>query len=233
MKVGIVTVPYITTDSLRDYASGSLASLQSEEHELYHIAVVNAWRDSDARALEHYYDKIILNDQNILARAWNIGIEHALQEGCDYVICPNLDIIAHPQCIDNLVACAEENPDGVIWCATQCDDKEGLLTKVPHKSVSTTLQRYSFSFYMVNDRLFKEVKKFNEIFKPCYFEDWEMILYCHYRKKPIYRTNHALFFHYVSRTKHASTENTETVNEFFTRNEKIYNKIEQMITAKI
>jgi len=233
MKIGLVTVPYITNDNHLAYAVESLNSLITKKHELYTVGVVNRWRESDYYRLQNYYKKIIYNDENILARAWNKGIAHCLEQGCDYVIVPNLDIIAHPDCIDNLVDCAVKNPDGVVWCATQHNIKWNIQSVEPEDTVSHEMERYSFSFYMVNDKLFRLVKRFSEEFKPCYFEDWEMILYIKFMKQKIYRTTNSLFFHYGNRTREEDSEVLQMVNEGFARNQELYNKIEAEIVSKI
>jgi GT2 family glycosyltransferase len=231
MRVAIVTVPFISNDKLLNYAIESLESFKSVHHDLFNIAVVNKWRESDVSALAKYYGHVIINDQNILGRAWNLGADYALTNGFDYIVIPNLDVIAHPELIDRLVDCAMRLPDGVVWCATETKDRQVVTLMPPGTTTTESLQTYSFSFFMINAKLFNQVARFDEQFIPCYFEDWAMILRAKVKGAKIYRAEDALFFHYENRTRESDSDALQNVNANFVANQAKFEQLKKELQA--
>jgi GT2 family glycosyltransferase len=112
MKIGIVTVPYIVSDTQKQLAQESYETF-TLTHQTYRVAVVNKCREEDKPFLIKQNDAIIYNDQNILSRAWNMGIKACVDEGCEYIFVPNLDIVVHD--LDKLIEFAINNDDAVMW----------------------------------------------------------------------------------------------------------------------
>src|SRR5690606_13246091 len=120
MKVAAVMVPFFRAAGHRRWAEDVVRSLRTR-YELDRIAVVNALRDQtdDEQWVRQAFDHVIMNDRNVLARAWNRGICCAFERGADYALVMNMDVVLHSSCIDNLCAAAREDGDPVMWSATR------------------------------------------------------------------------------------------------------------------
>lgn len=111
MKIAVLTIPFIKTQSHMDLMVASFNSFYSDKHELVHYGVVNSCRPEDMEYLFSKYYFLAFNSENCLARAWNIGIRQAIADKCDYILIPNLDVIFKQMTIDNLVDFAEEHKE--------------------------------------------------------------------------------------------------------------------------
>ncbi|MFM1847762.1 MAG: hypothetical protein RL417_1236 [Pseudomonadota bacterium] len=171
MKVALLVTPFFLSDRHVRIATETIASIKCS-HDLLTIAVVNAARSEKDLAIVRSHFKIIeMNDRNVLARAWNRGIRRALSEGARYVIVSNLDLVFHPYCLDNLVACAVENPEPLVWCASRWNDRSTFpRAKLERRVVPGA----DWSCFMVDHRLFEQVGEFDERFEPAYLEDEDM-----------------------------------------------------------
>lgn len=171
MKIGIGYAAYITNDRLMEFARGTLNSMVSQEHELvFHASVTKYTDDLYPEGLSEWGDVGIMPENNV-SMGWNRAIGRLIEKGCDYVIVPNLDVVAKSNCIDNLVAYAESNRDTIlVWTATQWNDPDiEAATEEPGHNPHP-----HFSFFMVDNRLFEEVGEFDENFRPAYNEDLDM-----------------------------------------------------------
>ncbi|MFQ5864019.1 MAG: glycosyltransferase family 2 protein [bacterium] len=90
-----------------------LRSLEKVAYPNFRICLVdNASSDGTIEAVrEHFPDvKIIINSENLrFARGNNIGLQHALEHGADYVLLLNNDTIVDPLLLQELVNVAESN----------------------------------------------------------------------------------------------------------------------------
>jgi hypothetical protein len=111
MKIGIAYPIYCSNDIHFDFARQTLESIQSKEHELLFCGVINFTSKSDYDNYFRSKGTVLSNPENNVSMAWNRGIKTLLEQGCDYVIVPNLDIVFKSDCIDKLVACAEATKD--------------------------------------------------------------------------------------------------------------------------
>lgn len=168
MKIGVAYVAYLSGETLLELAVQSLESISSEEHELVFSGWLNkpipeSWR----RQLEPFgpvYD----NDENCLARGWNRGINDLLDQGCDYVFVPNVDIEVRDDSLDNLVRAAEAKPDYLLWTMSTWADRASLDRAV----LDDHWMPYpDFSAFMIDRRCWDLVGEFDENFKPAYDED--------------------------------------------------------------
>lgn len=131
------------------------------------LPVFNAFNDA-VEALLHVHSSIHIWTPYImpqwktnwpLAKAWNVGITEAFEEGNDYVLVINDDAFVKRDTADKLVATLEINPD--LY----------LLSAVEHLGDTAT----HFSCFMVAPKLFDRVGTFDENFNPIYFEDNDYI----------------------------------------------------------
>lgn len=170
-KIAIVAVPFILSDRHMRLADEMVRSITSR-HEITTIAVVNHVRsDAELSIVKNWFSVVELNDQNILSRAWNKGIRIALQSGARYIIVANLDLIFHPLCIDNLVVCAEKNPDAFVWSPSRWTDSASFeRAKISPREVPGA----DWSCFMIDRRLPDVVGEFDEGYIPAYLEDEDM-----------------------------------------------------------
>jgi GT2 family glycosyltransferase len=172
VKIALVAVPFFLADRHVSIAEKMVRSIATS-HELSKIAIINAARsEADVAFVKHHFDIVEMNDRNVLARAWNKGIRRAFQEGARYVVVANLDLVFHPNCLDNLVVCAEENPAALLWCASRWSDPTTFArARIEPRVVSEV----DWSCYMLDRRLFEMVGEFDERFEPAYLEDEDMV----------------------------------------------------------
>lgn len=210
MKIAIAMPLYVSDDLHREFAEKTIRSIVSSKHELSLYLTTTHWRgDIDDEWLKTLFDNIegytTLDfpahiehlGENMLSKAWNTGIRKALEDGNQYVIVPNADIIFHNKCIDNLVEFAESHGEFVLWSAADHPDMRTLNTAIPGDTFD---EHPHFSCYMVSQKLIDEVGYFDENFIPAYFEDNDM----HHRilvsGNRAAKTASALFYHFGSRT---------------------------------
>lgn len=173
MKVGIVTVPFITVDKHLERAIETYSSIKTSENELYKIAIVNKYRnDKDLETILSLNDDMYLSPDNCLSLAWNFGIHKCIENGCDIIIVPNLDIVLEPNTIDLLVkfGAVEANKDVVVWSPRQYKPDEQRPT-VTEGEIGNGADFFCF---VVRNNVQKILGEFDEQFNPAYFEDNDM-----------------------------------------------------------
>lgn len=131
-----------------------------------------------------------------LARAWNILIEKGLAVA-EYVLVLNSDVILHREAIELLLKFAEEHKDALLWTMADYEDKRSLNNAEIRSDFDESPH---FSAFMVDERLFQEIGKFDENFERAYMEDVDMHLRILLAGKKALKTASALFYHYGSRT---------------------------------
>ena len=198
MKLGLIAVPYFVSDLHRTWAEETMQSVVTR-HQLLRIAIVNRLGNeiADRAFLSRCFDEVYDNDRNCLARAWNIGIERAFSGGARFVLVMNLDLLFHPQCIDALVDFAEAHPEGLMWCATRWAERHTLLRAVLEDRFEYGINGNCF---LIDQRLFEEVGRFDEQFEPAYLEDSDMAYRIKLHGAPILISLRALFFHLEAAT---------------------------------
>lgn len=170
-RLALVTVPFFLAERHLRLAGEMWASVQTR-YPLDAIAIVNAVRsESDVSWLRDRYAFVEPNDKNNLSRAWNRGIRLGFERGADYVVVANSDLVFHPLCLDNLVACAQNEPDAIIWSTARWHDP---ITFGRARLEPRSVFDFDWSCFMVDRRLFEEIGEFDEGFSPAYFEDQDM-----------------------------------------------------------
>jgi GT2 family glycosyltransferase len=198
MKIGVTYAVYITGDRLFDYAIESLKSIRSAKHELVFAGQLNAPISDEYRAALEEYGPLYDTGENCLARAWNMGINRLLREGCQYVFVPNLDIVVAPDAIDKLVTAARKERRAFLWTMSPWGERETIDQAygqgvIPHPH---------FSAFMVNRKLFRVVGPFDEQFKAAYNEDLDMHWRIRLAGGEALQVLSAKFFHHGSVTIH-------------------------------
>lgn len=202
MKIGIGYAAYMTNDRLLKFATDTLGSITSEQHELVFCGFRNSPMPQHYIEALDRYGHTHENDENNVSRAWNRAINHLLGEGCRYVFVPNLDILLQPGALDELVAAAGRYPEPMIWTMADWAYLEGTgdapgIVDAPRPD--STIPHPHFSAYMVDSRLFETVGPFDENLKPAYNEDIDM----HWRVRlagyDAIRYEGARFYHFGSR----------------------------------
>lgn len=102
-----------------DLTSACLKSLAQQDYPNYQVLLVdNGSTDGSARALHDMYPwvRIIEIPQNVgYSAANNVGIEHALEQGTDYVLLLNNDTQVDQRMLSQLVSAAESDPSvGIV-----------------------------------------------------------------------------------------------------------------------
>ncbi len=175
-RIAIVTVPFFQTVRHRLLAELTMNSICSA-HQIDRIAIVNFVRSAeDSQWIGQQFDLVEYNDENILARAWNNGIRQALERKAEYIIVSNLDIQFHPLCIDNLIECAHQEPQALVWCPASWTDPRTFLSARLKPAVQDGV---SWSCFMIDRRFFEVVGEFDEGFIPAYLEDADMAYRLH------------------------------------------------------
>lgn len=114
-----------------------------------------------------------------LAAAWNRGALQAFDDGCDYAIVCNDDILFAPECIDNMVfeyeRLRKENVIMVtpnnIWGEMNGDKYAILDYKLPEGRQESFADHPNFSCFLIAPEYFAMVGLFDENFDPAWWED--------------------------------------------------------------
>jgi GT2 family glycosyltransferase len=174
VKIGIGAATYIANDEHFRMARETYESARTREHELVwtfgatHIAPqYRAWFEERGEVWD--------TSENNVSMAWNGCIKRLLDQGCRYVLVPNLDILFKSNCIDRLVAYAEAHPEYILITAGPTGD-ENVESAIDDENVS---EHPAFSLFLVDQRLIDRVGWFDEEFHGAYDEDLDM----HYRIK--------------------------------------------------
>lgn len=138
-----------------------------------------------------------------LSQAWNEMAMQAFDEGCDYALICNDDILFSPDCIDAMVRVHQElNSEGVVMVTPnnimlELASPEDILTyRLPEGTPGSHSDHPNFSCYLIARDFFEKVGFFDENFIPAWYEDNDS----HYRSILLgYRevcTNLAPMIHY-------------------------------------
>jgi len=205
MKLLIAAPLYVTSDLHKEFVDQTLDSIRTK-HE-YKVALIRNNVNDYFNPKVRFYN----NHKNCVAGAWNMAIKMAAEEGFDWVLLPNLDIVFREDCIDKLIEFAEKESEAVLWTASSHEDLRTLNTVETTDDVGESPH---FSCFMVRGSFSRDWREddpdqtglFDEGFEPAYFEDLDMHNRIRKAGKKALRTTSALFYHYGSRTIHASED---------------------------
>ncbi len=208
-KIGITFPVYHSSDILFDFTRQAVESFKSVNNELYIYPIVNYCSDpvyfpaDNKFQLDPSIKKFVTCDNpkgNSVGGAWNYGIKMALDAGCDFVIVPNNDVVAHYKCIDNLVTFADMHPEFILWTASEWIDIR-TLNGVKEADIDWSFDEHPhFSFFMINKKTMDIVGQFDENIKMAYFEDSDYHTRILLSGNKAGKTGAAKFYHYGSRS---------------------------------
>lgn len=203
MKIGIAAAVYATQNDHFKCAVETLESISSEEHELVWSFWLNAPLQEEWKAPFTARGGLHENDENNVSRAWNRGIADCLNQGADYVLVPNLDIVLQPGSLDKFVKAAHLQGDAPVWTMANwhyrwdIDGNPGIANAPLHDN---WVPHPHFSCFMVDRHLFEDIGPFDENFKPAYNEDIDMHWRIKLAGKEALQYEGARFYHYGSIT---------------------------------
>lgn len=206
MRIGIVCAIYLENDDHLFFLEKTMRSINSAyDCKLIFVEnrVNNSVRGGYERLIEEFKVTRLQNEENNVSMAWNKGITKAVELKCSYILIPNTDILFKSNCIDNLVEFAEENTQysmvtGSIWNSErtlESDNEDDGVAESPH-----------FSCFMVRSNFLEATGGFDENLKPAYREDNDMHWRMTILKLSAVSIGSARFYHYGSRTIHASND---------------------------
>lgn len=154
--VAIVTVVYHETKEHFNMARRTWASMPADSEI---VAVVNKKLPGyEYPGYIHYID----NDENCLAKAWNIGLKYFFDKGYEAVFVSGLD----SECVDEEGMMEMEHIALTKGFAAACG-----LPQMWDTNEHLQHGDSGFSFFCISKELFEKVGDFDENFKPAYFED--------------------------------------------------------------
>jgi hypothetical protein len=233
MVVGVTIPVYHTSDLLFDFTRQTLESLKSEENEIRVYLVVNYsspeyYPTEDKFKMDKLVAKFTVIDNpkgNSVSAAWNLGIKSALDDGCEYVMVLNNDLVLHHKCVDNLLKFADMHQEFLLWTASEWIDIR-TLNGVKEADINWSFDEHPhFSFFMVNKKTIDTVGWFDENLKMAYFEDSDMHTRILLSGNRAGKTAAAKFYHYGSRT-------IKVDDDLYADNKKTYEENRQYVDAK-
>lgn len=162
MKIAIGLIWFSTRKQHTDIQKACVDAIKHKEtkHNLTTYIFVNRSLSSETKFLEESGANVIFPPKETsVAAGWNYLINKALEDGNEYVLVMNSDIIIGPDTIDNLVEFAKENSDFVAWGPS--------INKPNHEAMHWP----PFACFMVNQRTKDLVGLFDEGFVGAYTED--------------------------------------------------------------
>jgi GT2 family glycosyltransferase len=121
-----------------------------------------------------------------LAKAWNRGIREAINDGCEYILVANDDVIFAPETIDSAVGWMSDGSLDLLGFTNVIDTfddpfdivfVEDGQTYIPHQlpSANGLYSDDMFSLFMVRANFFEKFGTFDENFDPAWWEDTDML----------------------------------------------------------
>jgi hypothetical protein len=228
VRVAIVAPIFISQLRHEELCNETTNSINSFNHELVWIPVINHLKTTPGFDLNHFSQQpsqihILEGRQpQSVSKAWNDGFAKAKEVGCDYIFIINTDIVLHPDTIDNLVEFAELHPEAIMWSAR--DVKNPVNLKNPMVPVNTLDEDINYSAFMLKKNFQDQIGTFDENFQKAYWEDIDIHLRMILAGKKGFKCNSSLFYHYGSQTIQNDREVEQQTNYFWTQNQQYFIK---------
>jgi GT2 family glycosyltransferase len=195
-----------------DYTQKAIASIKTKHP--YKLRIIDqASTDETVKwCRENNIDCYTKTPRVSLSEAWNFAIQESLKDqDCEYIFCPNNDVLFHPDTIDNLV-------DSIIktgYIMVTGNNVAPLLASdrsfENYKNIGTEEEDYrpitdwrehgpDFSCWMVKRDFTKQVGWFDENFMPAFYEDNDMHLRILRLDGVAKRISRSPYYHYGSMT---------------------------------
>lgn len=98
-----------------------------------------------------------------VAGCWNVGVEHAIADGADFIMIYANDVMLNADTINKLICFGEEHHEVALWSALNIRD--GANPKGKYGDTA------DFCCFMIRPKTVVDHGKFDERFRPAYFED--------------------------------------------------------------
>ena len=140
-----------------------------------------------------------------VAEAWNQGIDFLFSQGCKYVLVVNDDVLFTSFTIDNLVAVMKEKKAGIVTGNNVQGEYKNPVQVLTMRSVPEEVYAPNpdFSCFLLSKRTWDTVGRFDENFKPAYFEDNDYHARIALAGLSAIRCSSAPYFHFGSVTANA------------------------------
>lgn len=139
------------------------------------------WSAKSRHDLQVYIESQWIEPKKTLAQAWNDGAKKAFQEGCDYVIICNDDILFSPDTIDAMIEQYEKlhDSDNVVMVTPnniklELADPYDILNHVRPDDPFTYSEHPNFSCFLIAPDFFELLGTFDHNFNPAWYEDNDM-----------------------------------------------------------
>ena len=219
-KIGIVTVLYNSASVLADY----FKTLSEQTYKDFVLYVIDNKSPDESLLLSYKYAEqykncyktiIIENHDNLgVAAGNNRGVTAAQQDGCDYILLSNNDVVLKNDCIQILLESLLENnvdmivpkilfyDEPLIWCA---GGKYKLLSgttahygyKLPDNGNYNEYRLCGYAptcFMLIRTSTFQEIGLFDEKYF-VYYDDTDWVYRCKVARKKLAYEPSALMWH--------------------------------------
>lgn len=225
-KVGIVLVNY----NGEKFQNDCIKTIKEISYKNYEIIVVdNNSIDNSVRKLRDEYPevKIIETGENTgVARGNNIGIKHALENGCEYVLLLNNDTEVDSEILSNMMKKTPEykmvtckmyyyNPNNMIWCAGgKIDWKKAITIHFGENQLDSSFKDSSKEVeytptccLLIHKSVFEKVGLMDEKYF-MYYDDTDFIVRANRAGFKIWYESTARLWHKVSSSSGGTTSKT-------------------------
>lgn len=197
-EVGIVIPTLINFKGLAE----CIASIQTNIP--YKIYVIDNW-----------------NTPRSVAASWNEGADRAFNDGCEFVAILNDDIIMSEKCIDYMRDYLLFHKECGLVSGTRVMSK-GELYNDSRRVRIVKQEQPDFACFMIGQRCFDRVGRFDENFVPAYFEDNDYHYRCKVLGVPTVGLEFAPFFHHGSVTQNWNGKDSACEPKQFRANRAYY-----------
>jgi GT2 family glycosyltransferase len=220
-KIGIISVGL----NCLEYSKKTLDSINTK-YPYQIIFINNGSSDGTREWLESRED--IISYQNPansgLAACWNLGIQRAIDEGCDLFFVVNNDIVMAKNTIDNLVRKMETGK--YVMCTGVNDhsmtEDEMKNFEKEYDENETDREHPDFSCFMINENTIHKIGWFDEHFVIAYFEDSDFHSRIALAGKIAISTVSATYFHHASKTIQENPKMSELIHNAFRLNKQYF-----------
>lgn len=211
----VLTVIYHESDEHYNMAKQAWKSFP-EDSEI--MAVVNRKMDKEYPSNIKY----LYNTENCLSKAWNMGLRDLFKRH-DYVVVSGLDSIAPVESeINQMITYLQTNPKIGLVSATPRGSYERIHSLA--RTFDVEHGDGSFSFFILSKEAFETVGKFDENFKPAYFEDDDYLVRLRNAGYTPKRLQHVQYFHVRQGTVKHGNDIQKAYTDFMARNLEYYRK---------
>lgn len=217
-----------TAKNCLDYTKEALATLKVSTP--YDLMVIDdhstdntaQWLEQlDSTNFDNIESLIKIYSPNIdsLAGKWNMAMEQAKSSGCEAVLICNNDILFAPYTVDTLVSrmrSADESV-GMVTAHNVRDsiNPDDILTfPQPDVKASPEAENPDFSCFLIRVSTWEKIGRFDENYKPCYFEDNDTHSMMKLYGIKALNLPYAPYYHYGSRTQNSVPGGVCTPQQF-------------------